>query len=450
MPDSEATTVEATPDAGAAPDTAAADTAAPAKLPGATKPTRHTGAVSRRDARARMHERHPGTLAELIDGEKTEKPAEEKPPETTEVAETGEATEKPAAAAGPEKPEETGEKTEPTETPAGDETGEKPAEVAAAPELIKVDVPADHPIWNATKEHAFEVPNEPQARAIRGLINGSYARLQEVADLTKQRDTLEEENVRLRADKAADTKWAADPRRAAMQQQYDEIRESQGQEAADQYLKGAEVDKDKLAAEEYDERMKVVQEARGARAAEAWSGAAWERASANIPDFVRNIPSYNEWFGHALKSFDKELELDQVLDPQTGQKLLVGDHPGMHRAFSTFFANRLSGQKLVIEAYRQQNAVTDQDRKTAADKAVEQNRKRQEDRADAVKNFKQDAAKKRTDGPPHPLGAVQGVDRGTLDTDGAEEKKPVTTNVHELKRGNRQRAQERIAKFFPS
>lgn len=441
--------------------TEAPETTAPETTPETTtvpKPVRHTGPIARRDARARMHERHTGTLDELIGEAKPPKaeeaataeiapetpPPEDKPEATTtETTETTtETTEQPAG----ETPEETPDEPETTETPDAEKPPEKPPE---PPELVKVDIQADHPIRTSMGvDPFFEVATENQARSLRGLLNGTYARLKEVADLTAERDKFQDENARLQADKAAEAKWKSDPRAAAIDTQYAEILESHGQEAADQYRRGADVERDKLADEEYAGRMKVVQEQRATQAGEAWAVDSWHRATERIPDFVRNIPTYNELFGKAIKSFDKELELDQVEDPGTGAKLKVGDQEGMHRAFSNFFANRLSGQKPVIDAYRQHNAESD--KKTAAAKAVEQNRQRQEDRAEGVKSFKQEAAKKREDAPPHPLGAVQSVDRGTLETDGDEAKANVTTNVHELRKQKRLSARDRVAKFFPS
>ena len=317
-------------------------------------------------------------------------------------------------------------------------------------------IPENHPIGGSGEK--FLIAADPQQeRLIRGLLNGTYTRRQDVEAkdvVIAERDATiaeyEQKDARREANTTATQKWQGTPEYKASLERYNEIKETVGEEAATQYWKGVEAGFAEIAQKEYDERMKVIEARNTERqnkavdaAGMAWGEEAFNRASVRVPEYIRNLPNYNDWFGEALHSFDSELTL--------GHFPKVTDPEGAHQHFYSFLGARLAREPAVTKALRANTAAKDREGKTAATKAAEQERQRQKDRADAVKKHKQEAAKKRKETPPHPLGNLSGVDRvSPLESTDGDKKEAAHETAHQLRRRMKAGAREDGRRHFGS
>ena len=328
---------------------------------------------------------------------------------------------------------------------------EKPDGESVTPEPIRVEIPEDHPLRTDQGASFLTAASPQEERQIRALLNATFTRRKDVDakdTVIAERDALiaeyEQKDARREAHSTATQKWQGTPEYKASIERYNEIKETVGEEAATQYWKGVEAGFTELAQKEYDERMKVI-ETRNAekqtQAAEAagmaWAEEAYSRASVRVPEYIRNLPNYNAWFNEAIHSFDSELQLDHY------PHLKDGDLEGAHQEFYRFLGARLAREQAVTKALRANTAAKEQEGKTAATKAAEQERQRQKDRADAVTEHKQEAAKKRKETPLHPLGNLSSVDRvSPLESTDGGEPEAADLSPHELRRQMRQGAVE--------
>lgn len=363
------------PAGGAAPTQGASPTPAGAE---GTPPTPPRGPLSRREARQQPLPKR--------EEPKQEAKAEEPKPGDAPKAEGGE----PAPAGTEPKPAEGAAPAEP-----------KPTEPEKTPAFV-VEVPSEHPATRG-KAVTIQVADEHQAQTLKALINGTYVRPREVEQLRAERDDYRQKLIRIESAQSATEKWMQSPEYQAAKARYTEIRDTIGQEAADEYWAGKQASFQKLADAEFTTKMEEVDATEKEQFAKQWSEEAYRNAAASIPQEFRALPDYNKWFEQALEAFDAELQQGHFPDLDAAEG---------HRVFMQYFKSRLLREPAFMKLFQQmeeanRTATTTAAAKAAADKAAEEKKKQE-----IIDQYKKDLAAKRVAAPPHPMGNLgRGVDR---------------------------------------
>lgn len=330
--------------------------------------------------------------------------------------------------------------------PAEMRTADEPAEAPAAerPTMVRIPIPADHPLRAQGAEYFDVLPDQEQVG--RAAIN-AYARRKDLdaaaqreADLKKERDELRERLLRIESGQAATAKWQQTPEYQAAEAKYHEIVDTFGQEAASAYWRGIQGDLTKLQEAEYGQRMSAIEAKEAAEAGERWVSDAWERASA-IPADIRNLPTFSAMFDEEIQTFDAKLErgfYPHIKDPEAA-----------HKEFMQLFGARLLREPAVREIYQRERAAKAQQEQTQQSEAARVARERAEAGRAAVEQFKKEAADKRRTNPPNPLAAVAGAARGGVSAPaGAGEIDTSKMTAEQLKRHLRAGAREHARTYF--
>lgn len=319
---------------------------------------------------------------------------------------------------------------------------EKPTEAVAekAPSPFRVEVDADHPV-TGMGEAVIDTASEGQARVVRALLNGTYNRRQEVANLEGELAKAEETIARMESATAAQSKWQGTPEYQKAVEEFHNIKESVGDDAASRYWKGQMATLEEMESAEYKTRMASAMVARNKRSGDAWKAQAFQNTQV-LPQHIRELPQFKGYFTSALESFDAELKLGHHPDVKNTEQ--------MHTAFRTFFGQRLARQPDVIALMR---ATAAGKHKAAAAKVVDAETAKKATEAAAaaaVQEFKEEVATKRIDTPPNPLGAI-----GPGNAPGPEvapaaptPEADVPQSAHDIKRANKLAARGDAARHF--
>jgi len=357
------------------------------------------------------------------------------------------------------------ETTEEPETPATDtaaeegtttEEAEKPSETETetAAKPIEIKIGDDHPVRKMGLE-SLTANSEHEERVIRALINGTYARRQDLAQAQSENATLREElrgereqRIRREATDTVSQNWRSTPEYKAAYEQFQEIKESIGQEQADTFWRGVETNLRSLTDQEYKTRMEAVATEDQARQARAFGEAAWRQAN-ELPEHIRTLTGFQGWFNEELASFGTAMtmgryaELERIEDP-------VERTEKLQDAFRKFLGSRLIREPEVTAAYQKIKAEEARQNKDASATAEAAERERKAIADKAVDQFKKSIADNRAETPPHPLGNLgSGVPRES-DSQGSSDdgKSLVNQSAHELKREQKRLAREDTRKRF--
>lgn len=138
--------------------------------------------------------------------------------------------------------------------------GNNTAEAAAAKEPYgrRIELPASHPL-RETGRDSITVRDEAEERVVRGLLNGTYTRPQEVAAMREQMARLQDEHLRLQAQLAARDTWSTLVVDEGVQANFDAL-SSVSQEVADTYMLGVKAKLKQQEDEKYTELSAAEQE----------------------------------------------------------------------------------------------------------------------------------------------------------------------------------------------
>ena len=129
-----------------------------------------------------------------------------------------------------------------------------------------------------------------------------------------------------------------------------------------------------------------------------WKSEAWLNVN-TLPEAIRSLTAFPQWFEKAVQSFDAEIELGHY--PQ----IKPGDAETMHKEFMRFFGAQLTKEADVVGVYRMLGEREQQNRAAAAAQAAAKEREIAEIKRLAVEeHMKQLAAKGAQRPPPNPLG----------------------------------------------
>ena len=304
------------------------------------------------------------------------------------------------------------------------------------PQPIRIPVPEGHPIREMGVEF-FTAHSPQEERALRASLN-SYTRRNEVVTLQAKVDDYARKEAEREAREAAQQKWTARPEYKAVMARYQEIKDSFGEADAEQYLRGFNADFEQLAAEETQQRMSQIDEQNIQQAAEGWKNEALANVT-TLPEAIRRLPAFSQWFEQAVHSFNAEIELGHYPQLKTAE--------GLHKEFMRFFSSRLTKEPDVVGVYRALGARETEARTAAAARAAEGQRRIEKIKQDAVEEFKKSVAAKHTGAPPHPLGNL-GPSRDRMPA-GSEAAEPAANvPVNQLRRDAKAAARERARQRF--
>lgn len=317
---------------------------------------------------------------------------------------------------------------------------------APAPTAIRIEIPANHPLRESGVQF-FTATSEAEARSLRGLLNGTYTRRQELEDRNAKIQALQEQVVRFEADKTAQEKWQTSAEYAAARKRFGTLQQLETDGTldagtAEAFWKGIQEDYHKLSTAEFESRWSTIQAENLKAAGEAWRLSAWDRVTAGdvIPAVITQLPNYPRWFDQAVQSFDKELELGHF------PHLRPGDAEGMHKEFIDFFQARLIRVPDVRTAVKTAEERKTQDSQVAVTEAAAKQRERELIEQAAIERYKRETASQRSQMPPHPLGNLPSAGRERV-PEGAPQpgsddlaKLPVTDLRRRLRLGAREEA----------
>lgn len=287
---------------------------------------------------------------------------------------------------------ETGGGQEPKEAPAVEgRAAETPGEAPAAPQLVTIPLPDDHPVRLMGVEQLVAADPE-QEQALRALVNGTYYRRQDVEVLQRQLEAMQLQQMQTEASREAEAEWMNTPEYKQAVEQYHEILDMQGEAAAQRFWKGMAQEFQNLAEAKYQERMGAYELAQSDAAANAWANQTFQRFSQAMPQPVARLPEFRQWFAEELELFNTRIEAGHIA-PRSAEELnahmwellksRIAREPkaqGVLRAMDTHARNAAAQREAALKA--------EQDKKVAAQ---------------AVADFKKGAATTRTRIPPSPL-----------------------------------------------
>ena len=278
------------------------------------------------------------------------------------------------------------------------------APASAAPQPILVPLP---PVLREMGVESLSAKTPQEERALRALING-YVRRGDVETLRTRNSELERREAEREAATAARVKWEGTPEHRDAQARYQQLvqLEADGQVlagTAEQYRASFDAQVAKLTDQELQQRMEVINEQTAAEHGRAWTDRAWENAT-TMPEAVRSLPKFEEWFGEAVETFDAKIErghYDAILRGLPADQRVTE----MHRLFMKEFGASLTARPEVVGVFASLNQREAQEKAAAAARAADEERRIAKIKADAVAEHMQKlAAQRGALPPPNPLG----------------------------------------------
>lgn len=327
----------------------------------------------------------------------------------------------------------------------------------AAPELPKarrIELPPDHPIREMGVD-ALTASSDQEERAMRALVNGTYARRQEAEQLqARLRDAEAKHNelidrlVRVDAEAAAEIKFKQTPE---YNQAVAEYREMAQLEQAGQLPQGrsqkyweATVGQlyNQFRQQEVGTRLDALSTERAEQAGQAWVSDAVSRIAVRYPEEVRALNGFDSRVERTLTQFNALLDHGAL--PEVPQ----GDPDALHKAFEDYFQQQLQlwpdFQGLVRRWHEAQSQAERSKQEEALRLQSEQQRKAAEQAA--VDQFRKDAATRRDLIPPNPMAGIQHGARTPVPSS-ADHQPVAAKNQFEWARGHNDRAAQRAAAY---
>lgn len=391
--------------------------------------------LTKREARASLHQSLKATSTPAVSAPASspvsEAPATEAPAAVPEAVSTSTTETVPAPAPTPETA---------VVSPVTPEVAPKPP---ATPAAILVEIGADHPAARG-RLVTLAARSQEEADALRALVNGTYYRVRDVTERDTKIAELTEKLARRESQDVAQGKWQQTPEYKKAVEEYHNIRETVGPEAASRYWKGIEADFQHLADAEFRERWGRFEEETITRAAQVWTEDAQRRAASWVPRPIRDLPDYDSWFQAAVRGFDAEIGAGNY------PELREGDVEGMHKEFVRYFQTKLAGKDNARAALKAASARQQQDQASVTAQATLAKQKEDRLKLEAVEAYKRSLAENRQAAPPHPLGAAGAGVAQPAPTVGTGNQAPDLSGLppHELKRTLRNQSREASRRFL--
>lgn len=346
-----------------------------------------------------------------------------------------------------------------SETPAADERSEEQEpEAAERPEARRIPIDADHPVAEMGLDH-IEVADEQAEQVVRALLNGTYARRQDVeaaqqAARQAQNEAMELKKhvLRIQASQEAAQEWKSSPQYAEHRERYLRIKETVGEDEARAYWNSPDVQHElrELTDERFKEQWQQVEEQQLAQDSQRWVQDRYQHFQERMPEPIRNLPDYNQWFQNAVKAFDAELQAG--VHPHIGE----GDVEALNDEFAKTLSAYIMRQPGAKEAFaqaqkRQQEREQGRQRTVEAQNQRKQQRELERAKKEGAEQVKREAADTRRKTPPHPMGALSDAQRGDDAVIGAEAEEGVDTSSmtpHQLKKHLKKKSRQDARRYF--
>jgi len=316
--------------------------------------------------------------------------------------------------------------------------GVQPPATEGSPKLTRIPLPEGHPLRIANGLEYIDATPE-QERYVRWAMNKYVEAEQYKAELTEEREA----RMRLEARSSATEKWQQTPEYRHAVETYYRIAEQEGGDAANVYWRGQQSTFEALQRQEYDQQKTVVDAEEEARSGQTWINDTWQ-ATERMPEFVRQMPSFQQMFNDQLKILDAAINAGS-LQFEDGEKM-------RDYFFAEMLVPRVLRDPTVQAAWgRIQSDKQAQEKAEAQRKQAEAEAQRQRDleaaKLAAQEQQKRDMATRRAAAPTNPLAKVGGgvPMNGTLPEVPADDS---AASPQQLRRQGRQAAREAARQRF--
>lgn len=424
------------PDAGGLPPFQPAPTlpqqpAAPPRQPDA-------GTLSRREAARAAGERAVRHLTAVQGGDQPQAPQEPAPAPSQQ----------PPQQAAPQQPQAEPAPQQPQAAPEG-----VPQQSQAEPgQPQAVEIPAWHPLrgQNGVTSLPFQTPE--QERVLKGLFTHASRTMRELERAVQERDAAIEENLYARARGQAETQWHQSPEYAEAMGVYRQLQQDEEDGrvrpgTAEAYLRGQMSTVEQLTEQHHEQQMAERRQEMATMEGARFRDEVYAAADNVIPDYIRALPGYGQWFSEAFDTFVSKVRLRHYPDVQQG------DRRGYQQKFMTHLRSSLLAYPEAAAAARSraaQRGAAPPSSAAGQPPTAPMSQATPPGQHPAVQQFVREAAARRQQSPPHPLGALPNVARERAPTDG-EPAGPETTapqSVPAFRRSLKQRAGDRAAAAF--
>lgn len=335
--------------------------------------------------------------------------------------------------------------TDPSATPT--DTGRAAAATGPQPGLIRIEVPEGHALRQGGRE-AFFASTEQEARDIRALLNGYTPRRErtEADTLRQKNEQLQQRLLELEATQQATAEFQATPEYRAAVEKYEELAADDEKEAQ-RYWRGVQAELQAAAEQKITQKRQEQAEQAIAEQDTAWQEEAYARtqrpvAEGGVPDFIRRMPEFNDWYVEELAAFDRRISLRVEQRGASYQPTL----PELQDEFAAQLAAQLLRKDQVRSAIARARAQGDTTQQAREEGRREGQTQTLAEKAEAEKQRLLDAARRRDaskgGAPPNPIADINvQTDRQSTQTQTDLSEVPIHSLRKTLKAGFRGSAQ---------
>jgi hypothetical protein len=263
----------------------------------------------------------------------------------------------------------------------------------------RVVLPADHPIRGMGLD-ALTASSPHEEQAIRALINGTYARRQELEAQAQRAERAEQELMRLRAEMGARTEFESTPEYQQALRQREELA-SVDEKAAERYWKGVQSELEEAASRQLQKLTEEYTEQQVIATARAFVEDVQVAAVENFPTQITHHPRFSDVFDEVRHLYGAALERRELRG-----EAVVPDRS----EFLDLLKERLIRHpeiRVTIEAAMRAEQLRASPPQPQAPPEIPLSERERIER-EAIERFKRESAHAV---PPHPMGALAGAAR---------------------------------------
>lgn len=333
----------------------------------------------------------------------------------------------------PESGEDSGQPSDPRSVASTPPSGDTPADPSATPneepQTVRIQLPEGDIRRVAGGLEYIDVPKELE-QFVRWNVN-NHARQRELAAQQERIKELQQENLRLKAQQTAAQKWQQSEAYQKAAQEYREILDTMGEDAAKNYWRGVQAEVRAEAEREFAQQWQQAQAAEYEALGKRWLQDTYQRVSRDIPAAIQALPGFRSWFQQTASVFE---DLDLGADPQFAQLTDAESRAEyLHGLFARMLETRLRNEPAVRALIQRASAArttpavqtppappspqSQTNGQAGAPAPPPQPSEAQQRLIDEVANraveaFKRELAERRVANPTHPLAGLTGADRG--------------------------------------
>lgn len=389
----------------------------------------HKGPLTKAEALKKMKEGLAAKRAAQEPAAPAELPKEEKPTAEEPVAET---------------PPET--VVEPVSEPAAEPVPEVAPEQSLKAETPRyvIDIDPNHPIAGTVKGPLI-LSDEASARAVKALLNGTYARRKDVEVAQENEQKWHEKYLELQTRLDVEKEWRGSESYQQKVEKYNRLMalEEAGEldkGTAQEYWNAGQPEVDQKIHQKLNEAREQLRNEAADRAQRQWTEDAWRRTG-SVAEPVRTLPQFRTHFEEAVDLFNVKIGKGHYPNIQPG------DAEGLHREFTKFLASQLIAKPDVSAALQNIKNGQQDKSKAAAEAAAAAERERARIKQEAIDEYRKKLAEERGANPPNPIANLGKVstDRAVASSNGDKDLSELS--ALQARKQSRERALERARSF---